>query len=133
MSERSAAIGLASASAGFPPPNSSAAVREMNDQVTASRRPSEASVRLARRVRFCRSVSTGAATPSSSRGSGVAGARSRPAMRMICSTTSALTWTSGRHEGTWTRPSSTPKPSRARIASPSARGTSTPIRRLTSL
>ena len=53
MSERSAAIGLASASAGAPPPNSSAAGLEMNDQVTASRSASAASARLASRVRFC--------------------------------------------------------------------------------
>ena len=38
MSERSAAIGLASASSVLPPPNSSAAGFAMNDQVTASRR-----------------------------------------------------------------------------------------------
>ena len=42
MSERSAAIGLASASAGAPPPNNSAFGFAMNDQVTASRRPSAA-------------------------------------------------------------------------------------------
>ena len=36
MSESSAAIGLASASAGLPPPNSSASRLETNDQVTAS-------------------------------------------------------------------------------------------------
>ena len=53
MSERSAAIGLASASAGEPPPNASAAPLETKDQVTASRRESAASVRLASRVRFC--------------------------------------------------------------------------------
>ncbi len=132
MSERSEAIGLASASDGCPPPNSSAAVFEMKDQVTASRSDSDASVRLARRVRFCNSVSAGAGTPSSRRGSGAIGARSMPAMRRICSTTSAFTRTSGRHDGTWTCPSSTPKPSRVRIASPSARGMSTPMRRLTS-
>ena len=134
MSERSAAIGLASASDGEPPPNSSAAALETNDQVTASRSESEASVRLASRVRFCMSVSTGFGTPSSSRGSGAGGARSTPAMRRICSTTSALTSTSGRQEGTKTpcRPS-TPKPRRVRIASPSSRGMSTPISRFTSL
>ena len=100
MSERSAAIGLASASAREPPPNSSAAALGTNDQVTASRSDSAASVRLARRVRFCMSVSTGFGTPSSSRGRGAGGARSTPAMRRICSTTSALTWMSGRQEGT---------------------------------
>ncbi len=133
MSERSAAIGLASASEREPPPNNSAAALETNDQVTASREPSAASVRLARRVRFCMSVSTGFGTPSSSRGRGAGGARSTPAMRRICSTTSALTWMSGRQEGTKARPSSTPKPSRRRIASPSSRGISTPSSRFTSL
>ena len=68
MSERSAAIGLASASAGAPPPNNSAFGLAMNDQVTASRRPSAASARLATRVRFCSGVSTGRGTPASSRG-----------------------------------------------------------------
>ena len=90
MSERSAAIGLASASDGDPPPNSCAADLETNDQVTASRSESAASVRLASRVRFWMSVSTGLATPWSSRGRGEAGARSTPAMRRICSTTSAF-------------------------------------------
>ena len=133
MSDRSAAIGLASASGGRPAPNSSAAVLEMNDQVTASRSDREASVRLASRVRFCSAVSTGAGTPSPGRGKGVIGARSTPTIRRICSTMSAFTVTSGRQEGTLTLPSSTPKPSRTRIASPSARGMSTPIRRRTSL
>ena len=101
MSESSAAIGLASASEGEPPPNSSAAALETNDQVTASRSESEASARFASRVRFCKSVSTGRGTPSSSLGSGAGGARSTPAMRRICSTTSALTMhvrTPRRHE-----------------------------------
>ena len=59
MSERSAAIGLASTSSGLPPPNSSACGLEMNDQVTASTRPRAASARLALRVRICSGVSTG--------------------------------------------------------------------------
>ena len=80
---------------------------EMNDQVTASLRPSAASVRLARRVRFCSSVSTGFGTPGSSRGSGAGGTRSRPAMRTICSTMSALPSMSGRQLGTIALPSST--------------------------
>src|ERR1041385_8511373 len=46
MSERSAAIGLASASSWAPPPNSSAAGFEMNDQVTASTMPRAASARF---------------------------------------------------------------------------------------
>src|ERR1700756_2203588 len=49
MSERSAAIGLASTSSLFPPPNNSAACLEMNDQVTASTIPRAARPRLARR------------------------------------------------------------------------------------
>ena len=51
MSESSAAIGLASASAALPPPNNSASRLEMNDQVTASVMPRAASARLASRVR----------------------------------------------------------------------------------
>ncbi len=47
MSERSAAIGLASASSALPPPNNSACGLEMNDQVTASTMPRAASARLA--------------------------------------------------------------------------------------
>jgi hypothetical protein len=105
----------------------------MNDHVTASRRPSAASARLARRVRFCSSVSTGFGTPASSRGSGAVGTRSSPAMRTICSTMSALPSMSGRQKGTIALPSSTPKPRRARIASPSARECRRPVRRRTSL
>ena len=52
MSERSAAIGLASASSGLPPPKSSACGLETNDQVTASTMPRAASARLALRVRI---------------------------------------------------------------------------------
>ena len=59
MSDRSAAIGLASASSGLPPPNSSACGLAMNDQVTASTMPRAASARLALRVRTCSGVSTG--------------------------------------------------------------------------
>ena len=59
MSERSAAIGLASASSLLPPPNNSAAGFVMNDQVTASTMPRAASARLARRVRSWIGVSTG--------------------------------------------------------------------------
>ena len=51
MSDKSAAIGLASASSGLPPPNNSAASLAMNDQVTASTRLRAASARLALRVR----------------------------------------------------------------------------------
>ena len=59
MSDSSAAIGLASASSGLPPPNSSASRLETNDQVTASVRPRAASARLALRVRIWIGVSTG--------------------------------------------------------------------------
>ena len=59
MSERSAAIGLASASSGLPPPNSSACFLAMNDHVTASTRLRAASARLALRVRTWIGVSTG--------------------------------------------------------------------------
>ena len=105
MSERSAAIGLASASSGLPPPNSFAWSWETNDQVTASLKPKLASARFAARVRFCNSVSTGLGTPASSRGSGCIGTRSTPAMRTICSTMSALPSMSGRQLGTLTTPS----------------------------
>ena len=67
MSDMSAAIGLASASAGSPPPKVSAALREMKDQVTASTSPRAASARLARRVRVWIGVSTGLPTPGSAR------------------------------------------------------------------
>ena len=59
MSERSAAIGLASASSALPPPNSSACGLAMNDQVTASTMPRAASARLALRVRICTAVRIG--------------------------------------------------------------------------
>ena len=59
MSDSSAAIGLASASSGLPPPNNSACALEMNDQVTASTRLRAASARLALRVRTWIGVSTG--------------------------------------------------------------------------
>ncbi len=98
MSERSAAMGFASASAGSPPPKSSACFFEMNDQVTASTNPLAASARLAARVRLCKAVSTGrrALAP---RSNGVGGTRSRPRMRTISSTRSALPSTSPRQLG----------------------------------
>ena len=101
MSDSSAAIGLASASAALPPPNSSASRLETNDQVTASVRPRAASARLALRVRIWIGVSTGlrACSP---RGNGVDGTRSTPTMRTISSTMSARPCTSGRHDGTAT-------------------------------
>ena len=63
MSDRSEAIGLASASSACPPPNSSAAGFAMNDHVTASTMPRAASARLARPVRSCIGVSTDCAAP----------------------------------------------------------------------
>ncbi len=99
MSERSAAIGLASASSALPPPNSSACGFETNDQVTASTMPRVASARLALRVRSCIGVRTGLRAVSP-RSNGVDGTRSTPTMRTISSTMSALPCTSGRHDGT---------------------------------
>ena len=93
MSESSAAIGLASASSGLPPPNSSACFLAMNDQVTASTRLRAASARLALRVRTWIGVSTGL-RGASPRSNGVGGTRSTPRMRTISSTTSALPCTS---------------------------------------
>ena len=89
MSERSEAIGLASASSAWPPPNNSACGLEMNDQVTASTMPRAASARLARRVRSWIGVSTGLRA-SSPRSNGVIGTLSTPTMRTISSTMSAL-------------------------------------------
>ena len=99
MSDKSAAIGLASASSGLPPPNNSACGFAMNDQVTASTRPRAASARLALRVRNWIGVSTGL-RGASPRSNGVAGTRSTPTMRTTSSTMSALPCTSGRHDGT---------------------------------
>ncbi len=101
MSDSSAAIGLASASAACPPPNSSASRFDTNDQVTASVSPRAASARLALRVRFWIGVST-ALRACSPRGNGVDGTRSTPTMRTISSTMSARPCTSGRHDGTAT-------------------------------
>ena len=93
MSERSAAIGLATASSACPPPNNSAAGFEMNDHVTASTMPRAASARLARRVRSWICVSTGL-RGASPRSNGVIGTLSTPTMRTISSTMSALPPTS---------------------------------------
>ena len=99
MSERSAAIGLASASSGLPPPNSSACGFAMNDHVTASSIPRAASARLPLRVRSWIGVSTGL-RGASPRPNGVDGTRSTPTMRTTSSTMSALPSTSARHDGT---------------------------------
>ena len=129
MSESSAAIGLASASSGLPPPNNSACGLEMNDQVTASTRLRAASARLALRVRIWIGVSTGL-RGASPRGNGVDGTRSTPTMRTISSTISALPWTSGRHDGTATFTRSpwpaTKKPSRSSTRRISGSGTVEP-------
>ena len=136
MSESSAAIGLASASSGLPPPNSSACGLEMNDQVTASVSPRAASARLALRVRTCAVVSTGfrGASP---RPNGVEGMRSTPTMRTISSTMSALPSMSGRHDGaaTFTRLSwpATKKPSLVSTRRISIRLRSRPASRFNSL
>ena len=136
MSDSSAAIGLASASSGWPPPNSSACGLEMNDQVTASIRPRAASARLALRVRTCAVVSTGL-RGASPRPNGVDGMRSTPTMRTISSTMSALPSMSGRHDGaaTFTRLSwpATKKPSLVEHAAHLGQARSRPASRFTSL
>ena len=101
MSERSDAIGLASASSGWPPPNNSASGFDTNDQVTASARLRAASARLALRVRFWIGVSTGL-RGASPRSNGVSGTLSTPTMRTTSSTISALPSTSARQDGTAT-------------------------------
>ena len=136
MSERSDAIGLASASSLFPPPNSSAAALEMNDQVTASIMPRAASARLARRVRSWIGVST-ALRGASPRSNGVIGTLSTPTMRTISSTISALPCTSVRQDGiatfiTGPLPAMT-KPRRLRMPRISGSGTSMPASRFTSV
>ena len=115
MSDRSAAIGLASDSDARPPPKASAWRFDTKDHVTASIMPRAARVRLARRVRFCRTVRTAEGT-CASRGNGVTGIASTPAMRMTSSTRSALPSMSGRQLGAVT---STTGPS-PRTANPSA-------------
>ena len=136
MSDSSAAIGLASASSGWPPPNSSACGLEMNDQVTASTRPRAASARLALRVRTCAGVSTGL-RGASPRSNGVDGTRSTPTMRTISSTRSALPSMSGRHDGgaTFTRSPwpATKKPSLVSTRRISGRSSSRPASRFTSV
>ncbi len=101
MSESSAAIGLASASSGLPPPKSSACDLAIKDHVTASTRLRAASARLPLRVRTWIGVSTGL-RGASPRSNGVGGTRSTPRMRTTSSTTSALLRTSARHDGTAT-------------------------------
>ena len=93
MSDRSEAMGLASASSLLPPPNNSACGLEMNDQVTASTMPRAASARLARRVRSWIGLRIGL-RGSSPRSNGVIGTLSTPMMRTISSTISALPCTS---------------------------------------
>ena len=126
MSERSAAIGLASASSRLPPPNSSACGFETNDHVTASVRPRAASARLARRVRFWIDVSTGLRA-NSPRGNGVDGTRSTPTMRTSSSTISASPCTSGRQLGTATLTVG-PAPATKKPRWPSTRLTSVTLR-----
>ena len=135
MSERSAAIGLASASSACPPPNSSDCALPMNDHVTASTIPRLASARRALRVRTCATVSTGLRALSP-RSNGVNGTRSTPKMRTASSTMSALPSTSGRQDGIATFTTS-PAPARKKPRWPSTRfnsgsGTSSPDSRFTS-
>ena len=136
MSDRSAAIGFASASSLWPPPNNSACGLATNDQVTASTRPRAASARLALRVRRWIEVSTGL-RGASPRSNGANGMRSTPTMRTTSSTRSALPSTSGRHDGTVTASDApvpaSPKPRSPRICLISTGLTSRPARRLTSL
>ena len=136
MSDRSDAIGLASASSACPPPNNSAAGFEMNDHVTASTMPRAASARLARRVRSWIGVRIGL-RGSSPRSNGVIGTLSTPTMRTISSTMSALPCTSVRQEGTATFTTgplpATMKPRWPRMRSISTSGTSMPASRLTSV
>ena len=135
MSESSAAIGLASASSGLPPPNSSACGLAMNDQVTASTRLRAASARLALRVRTWIGVSTGL-RGASPRSNGVSGTRSTPTMRTTSSTMSALFRTSARQDGTaiFTRSPwpATKKPRRSSMRRISGSGTARPASRLSS-
>ena len=93
MSDRSDAMGLASASSALPPPNNSACGLAMNDHVTASTMPRAASARLARRVRSWIGLRTGL-RGASPRSNGVIGTLSTPTMRTISSTMSALPCTS---------------------------------------
>ena len=82
MSDRSEAIGFASARRLSPPPKSFASALAMKDQVTASTRPRAASSRFASRVRFWIGVRIGRTTASSSRRSGCGAMRSSPTMRI---------------------------------------------------
>src|SRR5262245_49610522 len=122
MSDRSDAIGLASASSALPPPNSSACGLAMNDQDTASTMPRAASARLALRARSWMGVSTGL-RGASPRSNGVAGMRSTPRMRTTSSTKSALSSTSPRHDGTVTL-RFVPSPATTKPSAPSTRLTS---------
>ena len=100
MSERSAAIGLASASAGAPPPNSFGLL--LGDEGPGHRLDAgrgAASARRASRARFCISVSTGLARRPSSARQRRRGHAVDAGMRRISSTMSALPWMSGRQDG----------------------------------
>ena len=136
MSDRSAAIGLASASSACPPPNNSACALAMNDQVTASAMPRAASARFALRVRTCCAVSTGL-RGASPRSNGVNGTLSTPTMRTISSTMSALPSTSLRHDGiaifTVSPAPAAKKPRCLSTRFISVSGTSRPDRRFTSV
>ena len=135
ISDSSAAIGLASASSGLPPPNNSAWALAMKDQVTASTKLRAASARLALRVRTWIAVRIGL-RGLSPRGNGVRGTRSTPTMRTTSSTISALLRTSARQEGTAILTRSpwpaTKNPRRSSTPRISWSGTVRPARRLSS-
>ena len=135
MSDMSAAIGLASFSSGWPPPNSFACASGMNDQVTASIMPRTASARLALRVRTCSVVRILPLT-APKLGSGCGAIFSTPWMRITSSTRSALPSTSGRQDGTATSTVAPEpfgvKPRRDRMSRLVCAGTSRPVSRFTS-
>ena len=136
MSDRSDAIGLASASSLPAAAEHSAAGFAMNDHVTASTMPRAASARLARRVRSWIGVRIGL-RGASPRSNGVIGTLSTPTMRTISSTMSALPCTSVRQDGTaifTTGPlPAIMKPRWLRMRFISGSGTSIPASRFTSV
>jgi len=135
MSDSASAIGLASLSAGAPPPKARASRCAMNDHVTASTMPRAASARRAVAMRVCRVVRTLRVT-GAGRGSAVSATSSMPTMRTTSSTRSALPSTSCRHVGVVTRHGSadrsTSKPSAPSTRSDVSRATSIPDSRNTS-
>ena len=131
MASRSELIGLASASAADPPPNSAALADEVNDQVTASFMPRAASRRRAVRTSRWRVLTAGLMV-SLTGGSMVDGMAWKPWMRATSSTRSASPSISVRQLGTlaWMTPpnSSAAKPSDSSRRTDSAAGISMPVR-----